>query len=494
MVEGRGFKYTFGLSFPGLITTDEAQEILDFRNIVSPIAEKMATYCGEREDLVLYDLFHQPEFARPDLVKYLPSLYADCELIVAFLCKDYTEREWCRAEWEIIYNIARDADQCHRIMFLWQGVRDDNAISKLGLDWHRDGFLDITAKEPKEIWLDIRRRYDCNQPLHNKIRALAINQEAPDYAVGSSERLQCDVIILIMLETGLGTGRDGISIPSYQWMVLLRQMGNSDFEMVPHGELCGKPLYTREDLHQLVNRLQDWIDTNESTSDSLLYIFAPDDLLAREDWNSIGIHRDGEISLLIDCQPFVLGPVSRLLNRRLAKRRKIVMERMHQHLSEGTGAWLPVNRLKDKRLLEKLDGQTPNPNAGNAVISAIYAPPSANFKPDSAWLKSISASMIPLVVWKSSPRDSDNSEHSSFSDEHMQKCLRLMPLIREDPKLAHEAGRPCCPDFARLAKVRHQWDYPEIDMHGFTILVDHPDFITLGDHLTQLTPALVISP
>lgn len=49
---------------------------------------------------MLYDRYHEAEFARPDLDVYLPNLYAtESELIVIFLCPDYAKKRWCKLEW-----------------------------------------------------------------------------------------------------------------------------------------------------------------------------------------------------------------------------------------------------------------------------------------------------------------------------------------------------------------------------------------------------------
>jgi hypothetical protein len=54
---------------------------------------------------ILYDKFHEAEFARYDLGVYLPGLYCDqSDLVVAVLCKDYDVKLWSGWEWMAIHS------------------------------------------------------------------------------------------------------------------------------------------------------------------------------------------------------------------------------------------------------------------------------------------------------------------------------------------------------------------------------------------------------
>src|SRR5262249_36509231 len=69
----------------------------DKRESVAEIAGILAGHFGE--DRVLYDKYHEAEFARPDLAFYLPSLYYnEADLVVAIWCNDYKNKEWCGLE------------------------------------------------------------------------------------------------------------------------------------------------------------------------------------------------------------------------------------------------------------------------------------------------------------------------------------------------------------------------------------------------------------
>jgi hypothetical protein len=140
---------------------------------------------------------------------------------------------------------------------------------------------------------------------------------------------------------------------------------------------------------------------------------------------------------------------------------------MHEHLIEGTGAWLPQDQLAKTHILETLDGQTQDKDAGDAVIAAICLLQPNMLIKRASWLRSVLMSMAPLVVWP--------SHRSSLAEEQVQLCLLHLPLIREDINQGRTVKRPHCPDLTRLAKARQKWSHPEVDLRGLTILVDHPD-------------------
>jgi hypothetical protein len=55
---------------------------------------------------ILYDKFHEAEFARRNLGIYLPELYHDhAELVVVVVCPDYDEKQWPGLEWVPIHDL-----------------------------------------------------------------------------------------------------------------------------------------------------------------------------------------------------------------------------------------------------------------------------------------------------------------------------------------------------------------------------------------------------
>jgi hypothetical protein len=126
-------RFRVALSFPG-----------EHREFVEPIAEKLAHKLGKPK--VLYDKYHEAEFARPNLDVYLQSLYHDnSDLLVVFICADYERKDWCRLEWRAI----RDLIKTHRpedVML----VRLDQTAAVPGI-FSIDGYIDAGGRSPDQV-------------------------------------------------------------------------------------------------------------------------------------------------------------------------------------------------------------------------------------------------------------------------------------------------------------------------------------------------------
>ena len=84
------------------------------RDFVAQVAAILAKRFGE--DHVLYDKFHEAEFAIYDLGIRLPKLYGEeSDLVVAVLCPNYDVKRWTGWEWIHIYSLLTKADG-HRVM------------------------------------------------------------------------------------------------------------------------------------------------------------------------------------------------------------------------------------------------------------------------------------------------------------------------------------------------------------------------------------------
>lgn len=96
--ENRKRRFRVALSFAG-----------EKRAFVAQVAALLARRFGEDE--VLYDKYHEAEFARHDLGIYLPKLYGEqSDLIVAVLSKDYDHKRWTGWEWLQIHGLLTKAD------------------------------------------------------------------------------------------------------------------------------------------------------------------------------------------------------------------------------------------------------------------------------------------------------------------------------------------------------------------------------------------------
>lgn len=140
-------RFDIALSFPG-----------EHRDYVAGVAAHLAMAFGEEH--VLYDKYHDAEFARPDLDVYLPTLYREhSELIVVFLCPEYDNKRWCNLEWRHIRQLISTAD-AKRIMFLSLGNPGD--LSGIGI-LSGDGYIDVQALVPQVAAEKILKRLAINQ-------------------------------------------------------------------------------------------------------------------------------------------------------------------------------------------------------------------------------------------------------------------------------------------------------------------------------------------
>src|SRR5919107_2937329 len=79
------------------------------RDFVAQVAAILAERFGE--DAILYDKYHEAEFARHDLGIYLPKLYGEqSDLIVPVLCPNYDAKLWTGWEWLHIYGLLTRSD------------------------------------------------------------------------------------------------------------------------------------------------------------------------------------------------------------------------------------------------------------------------------------------------------------------------------------------------------------------------------------------------
>ena len=136
-------RFRAALSFPG-----------ERRPFVSQVAEVLANRLERRR--VLYDKYHEAEFARVDLDTHLQQAYHDeSDLIAVFLCVEYNEKEWCGLEWRAIRDLIKMGNGG-----LIMPLRfDDAKISGL---FSNDGYVDIGSRPPDEIAALIMQRLEQN--------------------------------------------------------------------------------------------------------------------------------------------------------------------------------------------------------------------------------------------------------------------------------------------------------------------------------------------
>lgn len=127
----------------------------DKREFVAEIASILAGHFGE--DRVLYDKYHQAEFARPDLAFHLPALYHDeADLVVAVLCNDYEKKEWCGLEWNAIYGLIKQRKNVKVMLCRFDRVEVKELFGLAG-------FIDLDDKTPAEVATLITERLTLNE-------------------------------------------------------------------------------------------------------------------------------------------------------------------------------------------------------------------------------------------------------------------------------------------------------------------------------------------
>src|SRR5260370_24504427 len=78
----------------------------EHRTFVARVAGILAKPFGE--EAILYDKYHEAEFARARLGRYLPKLYhEESDLVVVVICKDYPLKEWPGLEWDAVFDLLK---------------------------------------------------------------------------------------------------------------------------------------------------------------------------------------------------------------------------------------------------------------------------------------------------------------------------------------------------------------------------------------------------
>lgn len=125
------------------------------REFVAATAVILAELFGE--DQILYDKYHEAEFADADLAFNLPDLYKnDADLIVAVFSRDYEQKEWCGLEWRAIFSLIKE-NQSKRILLCRFDLHDGKGLFGLA------GFIDLDKKAPQQFATLILQRLALNE-------------------------------------------------------------------------------------------------------------------------------------------------------------------------------------------------------------------------------------------------------------------------------------------------------------------------------------------
>jgi len=204
-----GRRFGVALSFPG-----------EKRAYVSRVASAL-----QARTSVFYDADHEAQLARLDLDLYLQDIYRNqAELLVVFLCEDYSRNEWCSLEWRAIRNLIKMGER-DRIMLM----RFDDAIVE-GLFSH-DGCVDLRKHTPEEaadlICQRLSQLRGAGTPTSPPGLALGIQQANTREPPGETPGIEQETLIVrLPPPTGTRTGTDpasalrtsGLEVPLEGWL------------------------------------------------------------------------------------------------------------------------------------------------------------------------------------------------------------------------------------------------------------------------------------
>jgi hypothetical protein len=125
------------------------------RDFVEKVADILAQRFGR--EAILYDKYHEAEFARHDLGIYLPKLYGkQSDLIVPVLCPKYDTKRWTGWEWLHIYGLLTKEDG-HRVMSSRFEYAEADGLSPAA------GFIELDHKTPEQFASLILERLAINE-------------------------------------------------------------------------------------------------------------------------------------------------------------------------------------------------------------------------------------------------------------------------------------------------------------------------------------------
>jgi hypothetical protein len=127
----------------------------DKREFVAKVAAILAKSFGQGR--ILYDKYHEAEFARADLALRLPALYHDeTDLVVVILCSDYESKEWCGLEWNAIYGRIKKRQVKEVMLCRFDRVEGEGLFGLAG-------FIDLDRKTADEVATLIVERLALNE-------------------------------------------------------------------------------------------------------------------------------------------------------------------------------------------------------------------------------------------------------------------------------------------------------------------------------------------
>jgi hypothetical protein len=138
-----GKRFSVALSFSG-----------ERRYFVEEVAKHLAVKIDRSR--LLYDKFHEAEFARVNLDAYLQNLYRnEADLIAVFICSGYERKQWCGLEWRALRDIIKQRADSAIMLFRF----DETEIPGL---FSIDGYIQVASRTPEDIANRILERLRIN--------------------------------------------------------------------------------------------------------------------------------------------------------------------------------------------------------------------------------------------------------------------------------------------------------------------------------------------
>jgi hypothetical protein len=127
------------------------------RSFVAKVAEILTRRFGL--EAILYDKYHEAEFAVCSLAQYLPNLYnKEADLVVVVFCGDYNISEWCGLEWNATYGLLMQGNKSAVLLSRFDYTEPE------GL-YQQAGFIELDDKTPAHFAELILQRLAINEGL-----------------------------------------------------------------------------------------------------------------------------------------------------------------------------------------------------------------------------------------------------------------------------------------------------------------------------------------
>jgi len=129
------------------------------RDFVEQVAAILANRFGEAA--ILYDKYHEAEFARRDLGIYLPELYhKESDLVVVVVCPDYDEKAWTGLEWAAIHDLLKLRKDAEVMLCRFEHAKVTGLYSTAG-------YVELDDKTPEQAATLILQRLAFNEGKPN---------------------------------------------------------------------------------------------------------------------------------------------------------------------------------------------------------------------------------------------------------------------------------------------------------------------------------------